>query len=367
MASWGSCKCAQINRPWYILCRFQSATPYISLHQMTQITPIKGFTNTPVTKALCIFSTLSALLILILLLKPYVVLAVNPYLVEFSQYWRVATFQLAVRNESDYMLIILLFFHFKTLERFFGSRKFLSLVTVFALYNAVLIFLILTVGQLLVIAVYALMKWVVWRLQLEVVYFDTIFNTVSSGPMGILSLLYMCYGHYIPTSYHFKILLRKPNEDNSAEDEGDAPSGTTLTLTDHFQVHAIYTILMLNNGLASFLPCLVGLIIGRLYTQDLLAGSKNWSVPPFVFRVFVNPRKFHLTLFRSLRRVRGYQSVSQVVEDLPQSETSPEVSVQPEEEESEEAIDDINQRNPQERSATPARPLGRQFLDIFRA
>lgn len=335
---------------------------------MAQITPIKGFTNTPVTKSLCVLSTILALLVLIMQWKPYIVLAIDPFIVEYGQYWRMLTFQLAVRNESDYMLVIILFFHFKTLERLFGSKKYLSVIALFALYNAILTFLVLCVGQLLIIGAYSVFNWMVWRKALHVVYFDTIFNTACSGPMGIVSLLYMCYGKFIPTSYYFKIFLRKPTgEENEDEGNPSDSDSTALTLSDSFQIHALFALLVFNNGFASFLPCVVGSIIGKLYTQDLLAGSKNWAIPKPLFRLFINPQKFHRNWSRTLSRWNGYQTVSQTVDESPQPGATSENRTPTEEDETEEAIDDINVRNPQERSATPARPLGRQFLDIFRA
>lgn len=315
-------------------------------------------------------STVAALVILILSLKPYVVLAIDPFIVEFNQYWRVITFQLLVVNESDYMLITILWFNFKTLERFFGSRKYFSVIALFALYNAVITFLVLALGQLLIVGTAALFRLVVLRQPFTVLYTDTIFNTVALGPLGLISLLYMCHGAYIPVSYHFKILLKKPISDESEHSE-PPNSGSTLTLTNHFQIHVLFTILMLNKGFASLTPCLVGLLIGRLYTQDLLAGSKNWVIPLLVFRMFVSPRKLQRSTARTLQnRFHEYQPVS---EELP-TEQSPVVGEEetPErhdEEDTEVALDDIrsNEDTQEDRSATPVRPLGRQFLDTFRA
>lgn len=329
---------------------------------MPQITPIRGFTNTPVTKSICIVVTLSALLVLVLLLKPYLKLAVDPLLVEYAQYWRVATFQLSVVNESDYMLSMVLWFHFKTLERFFGSRKYLSLVVLFALYNAVATVLVLCLGQLLIISIFAATRFLIHRNPFELAYFDTVLNSVIPGPLGILSLLYVCYGTYIPVSYHFKILLRKLSTESS---------NYTLNLTNQFQVHIIYILLVLNNGFGSIIACLVGLLIGRLYTLNLLAGSKNWVLPSILFRLFVSPRKLQRSTFRSFTRsLEGYRRIpATVVESV--SETAAEEESQqdrPEEEDAEVAIDDIRNldENAANRSATPVRPLGRQFLDTFR-
>lgn len=296
-------------------------------------------------------------------------LSIDPFIVEFSQYWRVITFQLLVVNESDYMLITILWFNFKTLERFFGSRKYLSVIVLFAIYNAVITFLVLALGQLLLVGVAAIFRLVVLRQQFTVLYTDTIFNTVALGPFGLISLLYMCHGAYIPVSYHFKILMKKPKADES-EDSEPHNTGSTLTLTNHFQIHVLFTILMLNNGFASLIPCLVGLLVGRLYTQDLLAGSKNWVLPLLVFRLFVSPRKLQRSATRTLQhRFHQYQLVS---EEIPAEQTpvvEEEVPERHDEEDTEVALDDIrsNDETQEDRSATPVRPLGRQFLDTFRA
>ncbi|KAF3990107.1 hypothetical protein FT663_01479 [Candidozyma haemuli var. vulneris] len=338
---------------------------------MTQLTPIRGFTNTPVTKSVIVIGTLLALGLSTLQIKHYVKLAIDPLIVQYSQYWRIATFQLSVINESDFLLSTILWFHFKTLERFFGPRKYLSLIAVFAFYNAVLTFLVLSVGQLSLNAVLSLITMLRTHTPYRFIYRDTFFNSVASGPFGILASLYMCYGSYIPVSYQFKILFRKANvpsenseasnneADDASSNEGFAPK--SLTLNDHFQIHILFTLLMFNNGIGSLLPCLIGVIVGRLYTNDLLAGSKNCYLPNVVFRLFINPRKLNVSAFQSVRqRIRGFQPLPQAPQ--PEAEPTPE-----REEEQDETIDDIrNTEEPPNRSETPVRPLGRQFLETFR-
>lgn len=338
---------------------------------MPQITPIRGYTNTPVTKTICILATVGALAVLIFSLKPYVKLAIDPFIVQFNQYWRVATFQMSVVNESDYMLTTILWFHFKTLERFFGSRKYLSLIALFAMYNAVVTFLVLCLGQLFLIGFSAIFRLIVLRQPFAVTYTDTIFNSVASGPFGLISLLYICYGTYIPVSYHFKVLFKNPKNSDTPVDGEPENTGSTFTFTNQFQVHVLYTILMLNHGFSTILPCLVGLLIGRLYTQDLLAGSRNWVLPLLLFRAFVNPRKLQRTATTTLRRrFQGYQPVSESAEpELHAAMGDEEHSSRPDDEDAEVAIDDIrsnDDENQEGRSATPVRPLGRQFLDTFR-
>lgn len=358
---------------------------------MPQLTPIKGFTNTPVTRSLCIVSIVATLAVLILSLKPYVVLAIDPYITQYAQYWRVATFQLAVVNESDFLLCTVLWFQYKTLERFFGPRKYLSLVAMLFLYNAAATFVLLSLGQLAVVAARAALL-ALWH-ALALPYFKTIFNAAAPGPLGVISLLYVCHAHYIPVTYSFKLLLRKPESENADDnptlsnsnshnnnsenaDHSDLSSAGAsrsglifnITLTSHFQVQILYTILLLNHGFSSVFPCLVGIVIGKLYTLDLLPGARRWIFSSLVFHLFVSPSTAQQALRMSISRCfRLYQPLSG-------DETSPSPFVveqhsEEPEEDREMAIDDL--RNQEDdaaaRLATPVRPLGRRFLDTFRA
>ncbi|OBA23865.1 hypothetical protein METBIDRAFT_114466 [Metschnikowia bicuspidata var. bicuspidata NRRL YB-4993] len=338
---------------------------------MPQITPIRGFTNTPVTKAVCTASIVFALALLVLVLKQYVNLTIDPFIVTYSQYWRVATFQFSVVNESDLILTIVLWFHFKTLERLFGPRKYFSLVTLLALYNAVGTFLTLCIGQLATVYFAAVARRFVSGQPMQLVYYDTIFNSVVPGPLGILALLYICHGTYIPVLYRFKILLKRPvntpgpslGADNGLLENG----GKAITLTNHFQVHFVFTLLMLNHGFKSLLPVLVGVVIGLLYTKDLLLGSRSWVLPSMVFQLLVAPHKLPRTIRTLARRWQGYQRVAETeIEPLPT--VADETVNQADEDELEVAIDDLAHRLEVggTRSTSPVRPLGRQFLDTFR-
>lgn len=355
---------------------------------MALLTPIKGFTNTPVTKSICLITTIGALALLILSLKPYVVLAIDPFIVQYAQYWRVITFQLSVVNESDFLLSMVLWFQFKTLERFFGPKKYLSIIVLFALYNSVLTFLVLSLGQLAIVGTWATLNVIFMRLGVQITYFKTIFNSTTPGPLGMLSLLYVCHAQYIPITYLFKLLLRKPksldesstgsSSTNSEASSAGASGGATwwssllldVTLTNHFQTQIIYTILLLNHGVSSIIPCLIGILIGKLYTLDLLIGSKNWVLPSIIFELFVNPHKAQKSFTSSItRRIRGYQPVSELGALLPQSAVAEHSLNEEVEDDREMAIEDLRnqEENDAARSATPVRPLGRRFLDTFRA
>lgn len=300
-------------------------------------------------------STIVALGLSILQMKHYVRLGVDPDILEYGQYWRVATYQMSVVNESDYMLCVLLWFHFKNLERFYGLRRYLSLVVIMALYNGLVCFVVMNLGQLGVnFAAYLISG------RGDFNYFTTAFNQVASGPLGILSSLYVCYGTYIPTSYKFKILLAKPTV---LEDGEVHPSNSSkeLVLTNHFQIHIIYTLLLINNGLSSIIPCLVGILIGKMQANELLPGAKTWLLPAPLFELFVNPRKCFAGVFTSFRgrRSGGYQAVNT-------AQAGP--NEQMVDEDAEEVLDEGRSNNitHEIRAETPVRPLGSQFLDTFR-
>lgn len=377
-------------RSCLMLNKYHQSSLYLNyiIHLMTQLTPIKGFTNTPVTKSICILSTVLTLALLILSLKPYVMLSIDPFIVEYFQYWRVATFQLSVVNESDFLLITVLWFQYKNLERFFGPKKYLSVIALFALYNAVITFLVLSLGQLAIVGSWATLRYIVMHQEPGTNYFRTIFNSATPGPLGIISLLYVCYARYVPVTYLFKLLLRKPKDEDLSEvsnnsagsnldDQAGAGAGENtgglvfdITLTSHFQIQVLYTILLFNHGFSSFIPCLVGLLIGKLYTLDLLIGSKSWVLPTFVFQLFVSPQKARVSAASSITsRFRGYQPVSGNGSALPQVVIHESTPIEEADEDREMAIDDL--RNQDEdaaaRSATPVRPLGQRFLDTFRA
>lgn len=367
---------------------------------MAQLTPIKGFTNTPVTRAICVLSTIVTILILILSIKPYFSLAIDPFIIQYSQYWRVATFQLSPMNESDFLICVVLWFEFKTLERFFGPKRYLLLIALFALFNAVVTFLVLSLGQLAIVGSWAMFRQLVMRLSLDTSYFTTIFNAVTPGPLGIISLLYVCHSYYVPVTYLFKLLLQKP-QDSEAGDES-TPSGSVesgagaesnsdsnsllagggtlgdsngqpglifdVTLTSHFQVQILFTLLLLNHGFSSIIPCLVGVLMGKLYVLDLLVGSKTWAIPSFVFQLFVSPSKARQTLSTAIsRRWRGYRAISENGASPPPTVMDDLVIIDDAEEDREMAIDDLRNQDADAaaRSATPVRPLGRRFLDTF--
>ncbi|EGV61789.1 hypothetical protein CANTEDRAFT_124940 [Yamadazyma tenuis ATCC 10573] len=328
---------------------------------MAQLTPIRGFINTPVSRLACIVLTVSALLVSIFQIKHLFKLTIDPFLTEYHQYWRLILFQISFVNESDYLLAVILAFQFKVLERFYGSKKYMSLVVVFALYNGVLTFLIMSLGQLLINFGSFLANIVLKRQNYA--FHTTFLNTISPGPFGIISSLYICFGHYIPVSYQFKIVLSKGETEASI----DADDSRSLILTDHFQIHIIYTLFLLNNGVQSFIPGLTGLFIGKLYVENLLPGSKTWLLPTSIFKLVISPQKTSYNLYQNLRsRVSGYSSLQGGESSEPFTENDNDNEFNDNDDREEVVEDERNNNYNEIRAETPVRPLARQFLDTFR-
>lgn len=301
---------------------------------MAQLTPIRGFTNTPTTKSICIVTTVTTFVLAIIGMQHILRLAIDPFIVEYSQYWRLFTFQFATVNESDYLLVIVLWFYFKNLERFYGLRKYLSVVILFAVFNGLLCLLVMAFGQLAMYSIVYIANMLIFRKPQDFFgYSITLYNEVTSGPLGILSSLYVCYNAFIPPSYKFTIQIANPFVEQKADEVVEAElhgspsptplfsqpnsllasfSASELTLTDRFPMHLVFAILLLNGGVKSVIPCFVGVIIGKLFADDLLPG-RSWLVPGPIFRFFVGPVRFVRYTYRHaqlvLQRRRGYVQV----------------------------------------------------------
>lgn len=195
-------------------------------------------------------------------------------------------------------------------------------------------------------------------------YNVTFLNEIIPGPLGILSSLYVCYGANIPVSYYFKILLKDPR--NADQPETSSPS-KELNLTNLFPIHILYTILILNNGLRSIIPCLVGLLIGKLYVYELLPGGSSWLLSNTVFRLFINPVKRAGVWLEAVRRrlsIRYERLSSGDSQEALEEEELNENNDEPDD--NDEILDETRQQENQIRAETPVRPLGSQFLDTFR-
>lgn len=83
-----------------------------------------GFTNAPVTRVLLIGVVLTAFLASITDTKYFLWIDVRPHLVEYKQFWRLATWQLAYSNSAEVLFAAMTIYQLRVIERLWGSKKF---------------------------------------------------------------------------------------------------------------------------------------------------------------------------------------------------------------------------------------------------
>lgn len=281
-----------------------------------------GLVHFPVTK-LCMVSTAMVPLIASVLSSKYVFLVKNdPFIREYYQYYRLFTFQLGAINESDVVLLMLIWYHFRHLERVMGSYKYISVVS--------LVFLYTTFGLAgLSLLCNAVIPWKVW-------------DSYPSGGLPIALVLYHFYKEYTPHIYEFEVLLTKPW---SIKRSGD--NGTTKpikwTLNDQFYIDFLIGLLVINQGFAGITCGFLSWLCGIFLDKGLLPGMNRWRLPLLdaytdsnAYNIFVgltgNPRNDG-NVNNSGTTTNSNNSIIEV------------------------AVDDDD---------VPARSLGVQFLDTFR-
>lgn len=84
-----------------------------------------GFTNAPVSRALIIGIVLTAVAATITDNKYYLWIEVRPHLLDYRQYWRLATWQLAYTNSTEVLFAAMTLYQLRVIERLWGSSKFL--------------------------------------------------------------------------------------------------------------------------------------------------------------------------------------------------------------------------------------------------
>lgn len=83
-----------------------------------------GFTNAPISQLLVLGTVVSALLVTITDTKVFCWIEVRPHLLDYWQYWRLLTWQLAYTNSTEVLFAAMTFYQLRCVERLWGSRKF---------------------------------------------------------------------------------------------------------------------------------------------------------------------------------------------------------------------------------------------------
>jgi len=83
-----------------------------------------GFTNAPITQLLLLGVVGSAVIASLTDTKYFLWIEVRPHLLDYWQYWRLLTWQLAYTNSAEVLFAAMTFYQLRVIERLWGSRKF---------------------------------------------------------------------------------------------------------------------------------------------------------------------------------------------------------------------------------------------------
>lgn len=201
-----------------------------------------GFKNLPVSKIITSLTLFVPLVASLSNVKYLFYYAYDPFILQYNQFWRLFTFQLAYLNESEVLLGVVLLYQFRSLERLYSSHKYLSTIIVTYLY--VLIITSLNIA----FNFYLGIQWI---------------NAMASGPTAILFALLFQYSEYVPVMYKFEIYGTSSNK---------------LVLSEQSFLYLLSFQLAISQGLKSVGAATLGWCIGALVCRGMIPG-KGWRIP----------------------------------------------------------------------------------------
>lgn len=215
-----------------------------------------GFTNAPITRTLIIASITLSILISLTDTKPFLPLSIRPHLVHYTQFWRLLTWPLAYTSSSSVLFSSMTLYNLRTIERLWGSRKFLSFILSTAAYTTLLPPLAL--------------------MTLHVLSLGRI-NTLPSGPTALVFALLVQYHAAVPYSYKYNISWPSPTSSSSTS--SNAASSSAVILTSKATTYLLPLQLALSSLPGSAIAATTGWLVGYAYRLDLLPGAATWRVP----------------------------------------------------------------------------------------
>ncbi|SCU86082.1 LADA_0D12156g1_1 [Lachancea dasiensis] len=269
----------------------------------------QGLVNFPVTK-LCALLTLGIpILASVAGVKHWFLLYDEPFISEDKQYYRYLSFQIAAVNETDVALITFIWYQLRHLERLFGSRKYLSVISLSWVYTSMIVITTVWLFNL-----NPIVKW----------------NRFTSGALPLILSLFHFYKEYTPQIYQFDVKLIKPFGARSKQ--------LKWSFNDQFVINALIALLLLNQGSVGIATGFVSWLCGIFIDKGLLPGFEFFRLPLFKQTLGSEPRRT-ATVNSSRTAAPSVQEQESMAADGEADE---------------------------EQGDEPARPLGVQFLDTFR-
>lgn len=294
---------------------------------MSMETPT-GLLQFPVTK-LCMVSTAAVALAASVSNCKYLFLAkYDPFVSQYHQYYRLLIFQLGCVNETDVALIVLIWYQFRNLERFMGSYKYISVLSLALIYTTVCL-----AGLNLLLN--TLLPWKIW-------------NGLCTGSLPLILAMFHFYKEYTPQIYEFDVLLTQPWF------KGANKKQHKWQLNDQFLVNALVCILLINQGLVGIVCGFISWLCGVFLDKGLLPGMERWRLP-FIKR-----------FLSSERSASGNSTLNNTGENATGDEDNAVDNRESDTDGTGATGDEALRLDEENTNDEPARPLGVQFLDTFR-
>jgi len=217
-----------------------------------------SFENAPVSKGLMLWLAVASVLFGIFDIKYYLHLQLVPHISTHHQYWRLLTHHLACQSFSALFVTELLIYNVGVqVERFFGSIKFASFITVSTLVATIFEF-----GSLLLLNNLGL-------------------NTIPATPIALVfSVLYQ-FSRIVPAIYHFRIF--------------------GIVLNNKSFTYLLAAQLAFSAAPGSLASAIIGVVAGQLYRADLF-NLKKYQLPPWLIRLSSNMAPYVIGSTRPPRR-----------------------------------------------------------------
>ncbi|EJS41855.1 YOL073C [Saccharomyces arboricola H-6] len=317
--------------------------------------PPVGLTAMPVTKIAMITTLVVPLMASIANYKHIFLLQYDPFLQTYHQYYRLFIFQLCAINESDTVILALLWYLFRHLERLLGSHKYLTLIFLSWAYTTLVIWGLNLIWNSFV----GHYQWLQW-------------NNFTTGSLPIALSLVHFYKEYTPQIYEWNIRLLGPrgglsnHNDSKQEDEG----AVEWKINDQFLLNGLILLLILNQGFAGLLCGFTSWMCGIFIDKGLLPGLDRWRIP-FVSRWISQgpPTRANVAMAANAATNTAAARASTeaaITAAGSANTTTPGPASMPLRGSSTAPTDTSTAGDDEPGADEPARPLGVQFLDSFR-
>ncbi|GMM57977.1 Dsc2 protein [Maudiozyma humilis] len=212
-----------------------------------------GVAQLPVTRFLMVASPAVPLVMAILGLKQLFLAQFDPFVSEYKQFHRLFLFQLCPLNESDALLLLLIWYSLRHLEPLMGSAKYASVVVLALGYTTLLLALTMLLANMF-------LPW--------------LWNRLPSGALPTALALFHFYKQYTPPVYFIEVVL--PTLPKS---QGSATNSRTVHVSDQVFLDVMVALLVISQGTVGLFCGAAGWLTGVFMDRGLLPGVSRWRLP----------------------------------------------------------------------------------------